>query len=247
LWYKVFTSQPTLNLMNVVITGASKGIGKAIAERFAKDGETIIICSRGKDALEQAAHDITKHNSAAVVKTYEVDMGDITAVKDFAQQLLNEGCVPDVLVNNAGVFLPGSIRNEPEGTLETTMQVNLFSAYHFTRALLPAMMKRKSGHIFNMCSIASLHAYANGGSYSISKFALLGFSKNLREEMKPYGVKVTAVSPGAVMTASWEGADVDPSRIMEANDVAEMVYAASKLSPMAVVEDIILRPQLGDL
>jgi short-subunit dehydrogenase len=98
-----------------------------------------------------------------------------------------------------------------------------------------------------MCSIASLNAYSNGGSYSISKFALLGFSKNLREEMKPHGIKVTAVCPGATMSNSWEGVGIDPERIMEAKDIAEMIYASSKLSPMAVVEDIVLRPQLGDL
>jgi short-subunit dehydrogenase len=109
------------------------------------------------------------------------------------------------------------------------------------------MIKQKSGHIFNICSIASLNAYANGGAYSISKFALLGFSKNLREEMKPNGIKVTAVLPGATMSASWKGASIDPNRIMEANDIATMVYAASQLSAQAVVEDIILRPQLGDL
>jgi short-subunit dehydrogenase len=109
------------------------------------------------------------------------------------------------------------------------------------------MMEAKSGHIFNICSIASLHAYANGGSYSISKYALAGFSRNLREEMKPHGIKVTAVYPGAAMTASWDGFNIDPKRIMEADDIAKMVYAAAHLSPMAVAEDIILRPQLGDL
>ena len=108
-------------------------------------------------------------------------------------------------------------------------------------------MKRKAGHIFNMCSIASLHAYSNGGSYSISKYALMGFSKNLREEMKPFNIKVTAVYPGAVYTSSWEGSNVLPSRIMEVNDIAEMVYAASLLSPKACVEDIVIRPFLGDL
>jgi short-subunit dehydrogenase len=109
------------------------------------------------------------------------------------------------------------------------------------------MIQAKQGHIFNICSIASLQAYANGGSYSISKFALLGFSKNLREELKPHGIKVTAVCPGATLSASWDGFDIDPKRIMEAADIAKMVLAASQLSSMAVVEDIILRPQLGDL
>ena len=86
------------------------------------------------------------------------------------------------------------------------------------------MMAINHGHIFNICSIASLNAYANGGSYSISKFALLGFSKNLREELKPHGIKVTAVCPGATMSGSWDGVDIDPKRIMEANDVAKMIF-----------------------
>jgi NADP-dependent 3-hydroxy acid dehydrogenase YdfG len=109
------------------------------------------------------------------------------------------------------------------------------------------MMKRKSGHIFNICSIASLHAYENGGAYSISKYAMYGFSKNLREEMKPHGIKVTSVFPGAVLTDSWGNYDNSKKRIMEAADIAEMVYASSQLSPAACVEDIVIRPQLGDL
>ena len=110
-----------------------------------------------------------------------------------------------------------------------------------------AKEKNQPKHIFNICSIASLQAYANGGSYSISKYALLGFSKNLREELKPHQIKVTAVLPGAAYTDSWIGSGVDEKRIMEANDVATMVYAAAQLSPQACVEEILLRPQLGDL
>ena len=125
--------------------------------------------------------------------------------------------------------------------------INLYAAYHLTRILLPAMMDKKQGHIFNICSIASLKAYDNGGSYSISKFALMGFSKNLREELKPYNIKVTSVYPGAVYTSSWHGSGVPQSRIMEAADIADLVFAASQLSPQACVEDIIIRPQLGDI
>jgi short-subunit dehydrogenase len=153
----------------------------------------------------------------------------------------------DVLVNNAGNFLPGSVYKEEDGVLEEKMAVNLYSAYHLTRTLLPLMMEKKKGHIFNMCSIASLRAYQHGGSYSISKFALLGFSKNLREEMQQYGIKVTAVLPGAVYTDSWSGSNVSPQRIMKSEDVSALVYAASQLSPQAVVDEIVIRPQLGDL
>jgi short-subunit dehydrogenase len=152
-----------------------------------------------------------------------------------------------VLVNNAGQFIAGNVHDEPEGVLERLIAINLYAAYHLTRTLLPAMMDRQTGHIFNICSVAGQKAYPGGGAYSISKFALSGFSANLREEMKPFGVKVTTVYPGAAFTDSWARSGVDPHRIMKAEDVAGMVFAASQLSPQATVEEILLRPQLGDL
>lgn len=232
--------------MLVIITGASKGIGKAIAEKFAAANHTILICSRGEKSLYDTVNELQTAYPQSNIKGKVVDMGDKTAVQEFANWCLQQG-TPDILVNNAGQFIPGSIQDETAGILEQMINVNLYSAYYLTRAILPAMISTSSGHIFNICSIASLNAYTNGGSYSISKFALLGFSKNLREELKPKGIKVTAVMPGATLSASWDGFEVDPKRIMEVYDVANMVYAASQLSPMAVVEDIIMRPQLGDL
>jgi len=165
----------------------------------------------------------------------------------FANWILHFEIAIDILINNAGTFLPGSVFDEEDGVLEKMIETNLYSAYHVTRILLGKMMKKKSGHIFNICSIASLKAYANGGSYSISKFALAGFSKNLREEMKTYGIKVTAVYPGAAFTDSWAESGMDAKRFMEAKDIADVVFASSQLSPQACVEDIILRPQLGDI
>lgn len=232
--------------MNIIITGASKGIGKAIAMAFAQPGNRLLICSRNEKELIETAKELQENHPDTIIEHRATYMGNKTDVLHFADWCLTFGA-PDVLINNAGQFIPGSIHNEPEGHLEKMLEINLYSAYHLTRRLLPSMVKQKSGHIFNICSIASLNAYANGGAYSISKFALLGFNKNLREEMKPNGIKVTAVIPGATMSASWKGADIDPIRIMQASDIATMVYAASQLSAQAVVEDIILRPQLGDL
>lgn len=233
--------------MNVIVTGATKGIGSAIAAKFAAAGHTIVVCARTEQDLQAMKIDFQQQFPQSKFLYKPVDMSSAEAVKSFGNWVLAEGIVPDILVNNAGSFKPGSVYNEEEGTLEEMIATNLYSAYHLTRMLLPAMMQKKRGHIFNICSIASLHAYANGGAYSISKFAMLGFSKNLREEMKPHGIKVTAVCSGAVLTNSWAGSGIDPKRIMEAEDVADMIFAASQLSPMAVVEDIILRPQLGDL
>lgn len=181
------------------------------------------------------------------VTTFDADLSKREGVEAFADQLMAACDMVDVLVNNAGFFEPGSVHDEPEGTLERMLDINLHSAYHLTRRLVPGMKARRSGHIFNICSVAALQAYPNGGAYSISKWALLGFSRNLREEMKPHGVKVTAVHPGATLTASWDGFDIDPARIMESEDVAAMIVTAASLSPQACVEDILLRPQLGDL
>lgn len=232
--------------MQVVITGASRGIGKEVATFFAREGADLFLCSRNMDKTRVWQQELMKTYGIQVT-SFNADLGDPLQVKLFAKQLLNATDQIDIIVNNTGIYEPGSVYNEPEGQLEKMISVNLYSAYHLTRALLPSMIKRKSGHIFNISSIAALKAYANGGSYSISKFAMAGFSKNLREEMMPLGIKVTTVHPGATMTSSWEGADIDPKRIMEASDIAKMIVAASKLSQQACVEEIIIRPLLGDL
>jgi NADP-dependent 3-hydroxy acid dehydrogenase YdfG len=151
------------------------------------------------------------------------------------------------LVNNAGLFIPGTVESEEDGTLETMIETNLYSAYYLTRAVLPAMVKQKSGLIVNICSVASLQAYPNGGAYSISKYALAGFTKNLREEMKGKGIKVTAIYPGAAYTDSWAKSGIERSRFMEADDVAATIFGLTQLSPKAVIEEIIMRPQLGDI
>ena len=232
--------------MNVIITGASQGIGFAVAAAFAADGHRVLLCSRNAKKLYDAVSELQQQFPQAEIKAKPADLSVKEDILAFASWCLNYG-TPDILVNNAGRFLPGNVTEEEEGVLEDMIQTNLYSAYHLTRQLIKPMMTAGSGHIFNICSIAGLQAYTNGGSYSISKFALNGFTKNLREEMKPHGIKVTAVHPGATMSGSWDGFDIDPKRIMEAEDIAKMIHAAAGLSPMAVMEEIILRPQLGDL
>ena len=232
--------------MNVLITGASRGIGKAVAEIFAANGHDLFLSSRSEVALYKSMEELQTNYPSVSIKAKAFDLTDKQQAKDLGNWCLKY-VVPDILVNNAGLFQPGSVHNEPDGTLESQLAINVSSAYHLTRTLLPKMMDRRSGHIFNLCSIASLHAYDNGGAYSISKFAIYGFSKNLREEMKPYNIKVTSVHPGAVHTDSWSGYDNSSKRIMEAEDIAKMIYACTQLSAAACVEDIVIRPQLGDL
>jgi short-subunit dehydrogenase len=235
--------------MNIVITGASKGLGKAMAVEFAgdKQGHHLFLCARHKDELELTGKELQGRFPRTAIHTKTCDVGDKISLQEFAAWINSLTGTIDILINNAGIYLPGSAYGEADGNLEKLMEVNTYSAYHLTRLLLPGMMAAKKGHIFNICSIASLNAYPNGGAYGISKYAMYGFSKNLREEMKPHGIKVTHVLPGAAFTDSWSGSDIDPKRIMEASDIAKMLYAAAHLSPQACVEEIILRPQLGDL
>lgn len=230
----------------VVVTGGTKGIGRAIIERFALAGFDIATCARKEEDLIKMKEEVeAKHMVKAF--TYKADMSVKNQIIAFAEYVKSINQPVDVLVNNAGYFIPGSVLEEPEGSLESMINSNVYSAYYTSRLLVPAMKLNKKGHVFNMCSIASIKAYPNGGSYAISKFALLGFSKVLREELKEFGVRVTAILPGATRTASWDGVDLPEDRFMKAEDVAETVFAAYSLSERSVVEEILIRPQLGDL
>jgi short-subunit dehydrogenase len=230
-----------------IVTGATQGIGKAIAEKLLTNGFSIAACARSRDKLWAAEKEWNEKYPTASIITYNADLSNKEQAHSFADTVLSNFPEIDMLVNNAGSYLPGELAEEPDGLLEMMIGINLYSAYRLSRKVLPSMKQRRSGHIFNMCSVASLRAYPGGGSYSVSKYALLGFSENLREELKPYDIKVTAICPGAVYTPSWEGSDVAPSRVMEANDIAEMVWSSYNLSPQANVETIVLRPVKGDL
>jgi len=233
--------------MNIIITGGTKGIGRAIAEKFAQKGFNLALCARNTTDLKQCKKELATAYPNIQILTKKTDMSKPKQVSAFAEYIKKHWKRIDILVNNAGVFLPGEILKEKAGTLESQINTNLYSAYHLSRAIAPMMVRRKSGYIFNMCSIASKIAYPNGGSYSISKFALYGFSKVLREELKDKGVRVSAILPGATWSASWAGVDLPKKRLMQANDIAEAIWGAWQMSTSAVMEEIILRPQLGDL
>ncbi len=231
----------------VVITGGSKGIGKALVERFASANFDVITCARNENGLTELAQLHNKNYPNSTLHTFQADLSKRKEVDAFIQFINELNQNVDVLINNTGQFIPGQIHEEAEGNIEHMIQTNLYSAYHLTRGLLGDMMARKSGHVFMVCSTASNTAYVNGGSYCVSKFALLGLSKVLREEMKPFNVRVSAILPGATYTASWEGVDLPKERFMKSEDVAEVIYNAYSLSQNAVVEEVILRPMLGDI
>jgi short-subunit dehydrogenase len=230
-----------------VITGGTKGIGRATVEKFASENFDIVTCARNQDQLDNLVFELQSKYPSTRIYTEQADLSKKEEVLAFAESVQRLNRPVTVLLNNTGVFFPGSVHSEEEGNLEMMIETNLYSAYYLTRSLIGDMINRKSGHVFTTGSIAGIQAYPNGGSYGISKFALLGFTKAIREEMKPHGIRVTSILAGATYTSSWEGVDLPKDRFMKAEDIAEAIYAAHALSPNTVVEEIILRPQLGDI
>lgn len=229
-----------------VISSGTKGIGRATVEKFFTNGFDVVTCARSEEHLKSLVVEMQQKEEGELF-TRATDMSKKEEVLAFAQMIKDLERPVDVLVNNTGLFIPGAVHEEAEGNLEQMIETNLYSAYYLTRALIGSMKDRKEGHVFTTGSIAGIQAYDNGGSYSISKFALLGFTKAIREEMKPHGVRVTSILPGATLTASWEGVELPADRFMKPEDIADAIYGAHTLSKQTVVEEIVLRPQLGDI
>jgi len=233
--------------MNAIITGGTKGIGFAIAKIFAQNGINLCVCSRSEGDLKIMQESFSNKYPKIDLYVKKCDVSIKKEVQEFGNYAIQKMEKIDILINNAGVFFPGILVEEEEGKLEKMVETNLYSAYHLTRAIVPSMLIQKKGLIINMCSIASKIAYPNGGSYSISKFALLGFSKVLREELMDKGIKVSAILPGATWSNSWSGVELPEERLMQADDIAKVVHNVVQLSDSAVLEEVILRPQKGDL
>ncbi|MFN8346423.1 MAG: SDR family oxidoreductase [Spirosomataceae bacterium] len=231
----------------VIVSGGTKGIGRATVEQFMADGFDVATCARNETELQQLQESLEEKYSPARLFVKTADLAVKEEVAAFVQFIHSLERPVEILVNNAGLFVPGQIHNEPSGTLESMIETNVYSAYYLTRGVVEGMIRRKRGHIFNLCSTASITAYTNGGAYCVSKFALYGMTKVLREELKPYGIRVTALLPGATLTASWEGVDLPQERFIQAEDIAKTIFSAYRLPAGAVIEEILIRPQLGDI
>ncbi|MFN8921665.1 MAG: SDR family NAD(P)-dependent oxidoreductase, partial [Sphingobacteriia bacterium] len=200
----------------VVITGISRGIGRAIAQRFQQAGYHLVGCARTADSIRAFQEDFP------LAEVQAVDLADKAAVQAFGHWVVQQHKV-EVLVNNAGSFVPGGMLSEADQVYEQLMRVNVDSVYYLSKILAAQMRGLGQGTIINLCSVASIKAYAAGGSYAISKHALLGLSRAMREELKPDGVRVCSILPGATLTDSWAGAELPETRFIQPESVAELV------------------------
>jgi len=232
---------------NVIITGATQGMGKAIAVAFARKSFNLAICSRKITELEQLKSELLQINNSIKVMAKQADCSIKQEVLDFAGYAEQELGFINVIVNNVGMYIPSSILDDDDDAFGKLINTNLMPAYQLYRYFGKTLMSARQGHIFNICSSASVNPVVEAGTYSVTKFALLGLNKVMRLEMQPYGVKVTAVIPGSTLTSSWDGVEVDSEKFIMPEDIASAIINAYNMSAGANVEEITIKPVFGQL
>ena len=221
-----------------VITGAGKGIGRAIAEALAAQGVHLGLISRTGGDLSAAAERLKKGHNVRV-QFGAADVSRRTEVETVIGQLRSELGPADILINNAGVAKFGTVADMPPEDWERIVQVNLMGTYYVTRAVLPDMIQRNSGNIVNISSTAGERGSATTSAYSASKFGVMGLTESLMQEVRKNNIRVTALTPSTVNTelAAKAGLKIgDEEHMMQPEDVAQLLIAMLKLPQRVFVK-----------
>jgi short-subunit dehydrogenase len=185
----------------IIVTGASSGIGEATARQFAGEGAKVVLAARRVDRLESLAQEIDRMGAGAETLVVQADLSKLEDIQSLINQTLNKFGRIDVLVNNAGFGRLDWLENlDPKKDIQAQFDVNVLGVVQTTRQTLPVMIKQRSGHIINMCSMAGLVATPTYTIYAACKHAVHGFSEALRREVKPWGIDVSMIYPGGVTT-----------------------------------------------
>ena len=234
-------------MKNAIITASTKGMGRAIAIAFAKEGINLAICSRHLNDLLTFKNVLLAVNPELKIFTAVADCSIKEQVIEFAAAAEAELGAINIIVNNAGIYEYSSILDDKEETFDKHVNTNLMPAYELYRYFGKKMIAAKDGHIFTICSVASLNPIAEAGTYSVTKYALLGLSKVMRTEMQQHGVKVTAIIPGSTLTDSWKGMEVDKDKMVLPEDIASAIVNIYHMSAGANVDEIIIKPTYGQI
>jgi short-subunit dehydrogenase len=234
-------------MKNALITAATKGIGRAIAIGFARENINLAICARNENDLAGFKAELLTINPNIKIVTVATDVSVKAEILKFAAIAEQELGFISIIVNNAGIYEPSAILEDKDDTFQKGIKTNLAPAYELYRYFGKKMIAENEGHIFNICSMAALTPIAEAGTYSVTKFALLGLTKVMRLEMQPHNVKVTAVIPGSTLTNSWAGVEVDKNTMVLPGDIASAVINIYKMSPGANVDEIIIKPAGGQI
>ncbi len=238
-----YLSVMKLESANCVVSGATEGIGRAIAEQLGRRGARLALCARTGPKVAAIVEHLTAAGITAVGQP--CDVADEAAVGRFAEYVREALGPVDVLVNNAGLAHGGPVVETTAAAFDETFAVNVRGTFLMTRAFLPDMLARGSGHVVNIASLAGRNPVPNAAAYSAAKHAVLGFSKSLFAEVRRQGIRVTAICPGSVVTPFFEKSGMaleHPDRKLRPEDVADTVIAALQLPDRALVSELDVRP-----
>jgi short-subunit dehydrogenase len=226
--------------MKAIITGSSRGLGLALAEKFLSEGIDVAISARAENDLNDALIALNSKGFNGKAIGYTVDFSQQESVTAYTNSVLKKWRYIDVLVNNVGIYGEDKADGDIAANLEKMLNVNLLSAVRMSQAVIPGMKKNEGSFIFNIVSIAANHLRSDAVSYSLSKLALKGYCDLLRKELKEFGIRVVAVYPGGMNTSSWDDEKVDHSKLIQMSDMGKILLQAMNLSGNATIEEIVV-------
>ncbi len=223
-----------------LITGASRGIGLAVARKLGSMGAKLSLCARHADKLESVASELKSAGVAVAFSAADVTrLGDIESLVQKTRQAL--GAI-DILVNNAGIGYFGPFHEASETNWDSVLDTNLKSVFLVSKAVAKGMIERRGGHIINIASLAGKNAFAGGAIYCASKWGLLGMTECMAEDLRTYGIRVSAICPGTVATDFSPHAGKDPSKMLQPDDIAHVVEMIVTQAPQSFISEVLLRP-----
>lgn len=230
---------------SIVITGASRGIGRRIAQAFARETDyALLLIARTKSELKET-QTICRNIGGNHVCIDALDAADPKIVEKL--KLPEDFPTPKIIINNAGSFLLKLLEKTTHEELTQQIQSNLYSAVNITNRFLDNLKSKSNGLVINICSVGSVEGLKDSGAYSASKHALLGYTRSLRKELIETKVGVTAINLGQTQSTSWEGSLIDRDLLINPDDVARIILNLTRLTPRTVVEEILVKPQHGEV
>lgn len=223
-----------------LISGASRGIGLAIAHTLGSLGAKLSICARNAGRLQAAAEELRGKGATVLAQT-----ADVTRASDVASlvQETERALGPvEILVNNAGIGLFIAAHEATEANWDNVIDTNLKSAFLLSKEVAPGMIRRQSGHIINIASLSAKSSYAGGALYCASKWGMLGFTQCMAEDLRGHGIRVSAVCPGSVATEFSPHAGKDARKMLQPQDIAHAVEMIVTQEPQSFISEISLRP-----
>jgi 3-oxoacyl-[acyl-carrier protein] reductase len=234
------TKEKTLEGKVALVTGASRGIGLAIARKLGELGAKLSLCARSADKLQNVAHELKGAGVEVIVVAADVTSGDdiLSLVEETKQAF---GTI-DILVNNAGIGYFGPFYEANESNWDPVLDTNLKSVFLLSKEVAKGMIERRSGHIINIASLAGKNAFAGGAIYCASKWGLLGMTQCMAEDLRAHGIRVSAICPGTVATGFSPHVGKDPSKMLQPEDIAQVVESIVTQAPQSFISEVLLRP-----